>query len=138
MDKNIVSLLREDAYTIHVKFHPYTESSQAYTYVTHLPVKEGDFVIVAPQGFKEFKVVKVVGVDSDVQIEPNSDVYYKWIIDVIDFDQYNANIAKNKEVEDTLRVAYKANLRQSFAQTVLNSLPDKERAKVQRQLSKKV
>lgn len=134
MDKNIAALLREDAHTVHVLF-PYDngglgESSLArngapkmagfpndggtanqwedgrplYTYVTNLPLKPEDYVVVPARG--QFKLAMVKRVDAAVEIEPNSDMAYAWVVGVVDMANHDANIERNKEIEQTVGKAY--------------------------------
>lgn len=150
MDKNIAALLREDAKTVHVTFEEIDRDfldeveerfvttpagaklriggnagPRLYTYVTHLEVKTGDTVVVLAN--KETKLATVVRVDSEVEIEPNSNVAYKWVIDKVDLVAYEENQQRNEEIEKTVSEAYRVNLRRSFAQTVLQGVEDSRR-----------
>lgn len=153
MDKNIAALLREDTRTVHVSFELRLSdfddlegapkivkqpagskrpqgafqgpSTKLYTYVTHLPVKAGDTVIVEAAG--EIKLAHAVQVDNDVDIEPNSNIAFKWVIDKVDIAAYEENQRRNIEIERTVGDAYRNNLRRSFAQTVLAGVDDTRR-----------
>lgn len=150
MDKNIAALLREDTKTVHVSFDlgladfddledthvvakiagaPHKASTQRgvrlYTYVTHLDVAAGDTVVVQARG--EVKLVTVIKVDDQPEIEPNSDVAYQWVIDKVDMAAFQENQQRNAEIELTVGEAYRQNLRRSFAQTVLGALEDGKR-----------
>lgn len=126
MDKNIAAILREDAKTIAVQFSNENGTvSGSYTYVTHLDVKAGDYVIV-PAGNQNFwKIGEVLGVDDDLNIEPNADVKYKWIIGVIDVEAWRENQARNREIEKMLAASYRVNARQAYAQQFLSNADPK-------------
>lgn len=151
MDKNIAALLREDTKTVHVSFDlniaefeefdedvlpavvrpagspikkpaHYSNSPRLYTYVTHLPVAKGDTVVVEASG--QTKLATVIRVDAQAEIEPNSSTAYKWVIDKVDLTAYSENQERNAEIERTVGQAYRANLRRSFAQTVIGAIED--------------
>jgi hypothetical protein len=150
MDKNIAALLREDTKTVHVSFEsgladfddlddivvtskpagakavrPTPGHLRLYTYVTHLDVKRGDTVVVEAAG--EIKLANVIRVDEQAEIEPNSSVAYKWVIDKVDMVAYDENQQRNAEIERTVGEAYRQNLRRTFAQAVLGTLEDGKR-----------
>lgn len=126
MDKNIAAILREDTKTVSVAFlNENGTASRAYTYVTHLDVKAGDFVVV-PAGHHElWKIGEVLGVDEDLNIEPNADVKYKWVVSVIDAEAWRANHARNQEIEKMLTNSYRVNARQAYAQQFLTNADPK-------------
>lgn len=148
MDKNIAALLREDARTVHVLFpydnggigqndarlqgqpkvaaHPNEASKQwedgrpLYTYVTDLALKVDDYVVVPARG--QFKLAMVKRVDEGVEIEPNADITYAWVIGQVDVAGYDANLARNREIEATVGKAYQARLKRSFAEEILHGI----------------
>jgi len=148
MDKNIAALLREDARTVHVLFpydnggigqndarlqgqskvaaHPneglqqWEDGRPLYTYVTDLALKIDDYVVVPARG--QFKLAMVKRVDDAVEIEPNADMAYAWVIGLVDVAKYDANLARNKEIEATVSKAYKARLKSSFAEEILHGV----------------
>lgn len=127
MDKNIAAILREDTKTIAVKFTDDNGFSQsnAYTYITHLDLAVGDWVVV-PSGPKDMlKICEVVAVDDDLEIEPNSDLKYKWVVDVIDVKAARENRDRNKEIESMLASTYRVNARQAYAQQFLSGADPK-------------
>lgn len=148
MDKNIAALLRADARTVHVVFDagltmfddipeaPLQKGFKAaaaqvktYTYVTHIEgLARGDAVIVQAAG--EIKIAYVESVDEDVEIEPNSTVQYKWIIDRVDMAAHTANMERNSLIETEMAQAYRNNLRRSFAANVLAGLGEEHKAKL--------
>lgn len=153
MDKNIAALLREDARTVHVVFpyengglgdgsgmpktsntqlaHPnairtnagmFADGRPLYTYVTDLDLKVDDYVAVPARG--QFKIAQVKGVDSEVLIEPNSDITYAWVIDRVDAARWDANTERNRLIESTVAAAYKKRVKKSFAREILGELGD--------------
>lgn len=126
MDKNIAAILREDTKTVYVAFlNENGTSSRAYTYVTHLDVKAGDFVVVPADQHELWKIGEVLGVDEDLNIEPNADVKYKWVVSVIDADAWRENHVRNQEIEKMLTNSYRANARQAYAQQFLTNADPK-------------
>jgi hydrogenase maturation factor len=127
MDKNIAAILREDTRTISVQFvnENGMASSRNYTYITHLDVKVGDFVVVPSGGNDLWKICEVMSVDDELDIEPNADIKYKWVIDVIDKEAAHANQQRNKEIESMLAQSYHRNARQAYAQQFLSGADPK-------------
>lgn len=127
MDKNIAAILREDTKTISVQFinGEGMTSSRNYTYITHLNVAVGDFVVVPSGGGDIWKICEVTEVHDDLNIEPNSDVKFKWVIDVIDAQSARENHARNKEIEGMLAASYRVNARQAYAQQFLSGADPK-------------
>lgn len=126
MDKNIAAILREDATTCSVSF--FNENggqSRGYTYITHLPVKQGDFVIVPAGSHDLWKIGEVLSVDDELDIAPNSDIKYKWVVDVIDAEAYRENNQRNLEIEKMLAQTYRLNARQAYAQQFLQNADPK-------------
>jgi hypothetical protein len=126
MDKNIAAILREDTKTIKVKFFNQDGvcAGPSYTYITHFDVKEGDCVVVPAGADDIFKVCEVSEVNEDLDIEPNSDIKYKWVIDVVDTDSAQENFRRNKEIESMLASTYRMNARQAYAnQFLVNADP---------------
>jgi hypothetical protein len=151
MDKNIAALLREDAHTVHVSFdqvaedfddedsqptkaytsnRPKSPNAKTYTYVTDLPLVVGDTVVVEAQG--KINLAFIRRVDEDVKIAPNSGTTYRWVIAKVDMTGYEANIERNKEIEQAVSDAYRNNLRRSFAQQILSGVDDSHRESLQR------
>ncbi len=125
MDKNIAAILREDAKTCAVSFEDNGSMSKPYTYVTHLPLEVGDFVVVPCGVNNGLKIAEVVRVDNDLEIEPNSDVKYKWVADVIDVKAARENRDRNVEIERMLASSYRVNARQAYAQQFLSNADPK-------------
>ena len=70
---------------------------KTHTYVTHLDVEAGDPIVVTAAG--EVKIAYVVAGDKEVKIEPNSTREYSWVISKIDMKAYEANMARNAQIE---------------------------------------
>lgn len=159
MDKNIAALLREDAKTVHVVFTPEVELDldedstasdyikarrsakdkvrfgtnlhvKTYTYVTDLDLVRDDIIVVEAQG--RMQVAAVHAVDNEVKIDPNSDIYYQWVVAKVDMSGFEANVARNREIQTVVAQAYTKNLRKSFANQILSGLANEDEiAKVQ-------
>lgn len=151
MDKNIAAFLDESAYTVHVQFQG--TKAKEYTYVTNVAgFKAGDLVVV-PVRVRDIhsrlviagdvllsdhqdefdislKVGRITKVDDAVEIEPNSDIEYAWVIDKVDLDSYIATLERNKKLMSVAANAYKKRMRKSFATQILGEMGDDERAQV--------
>lgn len=126
MDKNIAAILREDTKTISVQFiNENGATSRNYTYITHLDVVVGDFVVVPSGGHDMWKICEVTEVHEELNIEPNSDIKYKWVVDVINAQAARDNQARNKEIESMLAASYRVNARQAYAQQFLSGADPK-------------
>ena len=111
MERNIAALMREDAKTVKVVFNG---GSKTYTYITSLDIKVGDHAVVDCGG-DGFKVVQVLEVHDDVEIEPNSDTKFKWVVAKFDLEHHKSNEAKNEQIEKLMATGYRANIRRHFA-----------------------
>lgn len=127
MDKNIAAILRSDTKTIRVMFTG-GGNPKGYTYVTNLDLAPDDLVAVYASG--EIKVATVTKVDDDLQIKPNSEMAFLWVICKIDTTEYEANSKRNAEIEKTLAVAYRANARAMYAQQMIAGAPEDQRARL--------
>lgn len=120
MDKNIAAILREDTKTVKVTFEDsYEGRSKPYTYVTNLDLVAGDRVIVASGNDTNYKMATVHSVDSDLEVQPNASLKYKWVVAKIDFEGYLKNMARNEEIEKLISKTYRTNARQAYAQQFL-------------------
>ncbi len=147
MDKNIAALMREDTRTVKVSFDQVAEefdeietpsrfstqrakapNAKQYTYVTDLPLERGDTVVVEAKGLLVVAFVREV--DDQVNIEPNSDTAYRWVVAKVDLASYAKNMERNREITDLVTEAYKANLRRSFSQQILSGIGDSQRERV--------
>ena len=121
MDKNIAAILREDAKTISVQFlnDEGMNVGNSYTYITHIEVEVGNFVVVPSGSYECLKICQVDEVHDDLNIEPNADIKYKWVADVIDLNAYQENQRRNKEIEGMLAASYRVNARAAYANQFL-------------------
>ena len=126
MERNIAALMREDAKTVEVTFNG---GSKTYTYITSLDINPGDHAIVDCGG-DGFKVVQIVGVHEDVEIEPNSDNKFKWLVAKFDLEHYKLNEAKNEQIEKVMATGYRTNIRRQFAASVMACLSDEKKAEL--------
>lgn len=127
MERNIAAIMREDAKTVEVNFGG--NSSKIYTYVTDLDVAVGDHAIVEC-GNDGLKVVQIMGVHDDLNIEPNSDIEYKWLVAKFDLEHYKLNQAKNAEIETVMATGYRNNMRRQFAASILAGLSEDKQAEL--------
>lgn len=137
MDKNILALLDSKAFTVRVQ---YQLGTAEYSFVCNLPVKVGDYVIVPTavrdnsatkfDGADRITVAKVMAVDTVVNIQPDSDIEYKWVIGVVDFTAYNATQERNKKIMTRLIEVNTQHVREQARDMVLNNLSMTERGEI--------
>lgn len=130
MDKNIAAILRDDTYTVDVNM----PDGKNLTYVTNLPVKVGDLVVL-PTNSGQYAVRPVAAVHDELRIEPNSEIEYKWIVQVLDLTEYNTNLEKNALIEKTMSSTYQKTARAAFRQSALACASDEDRVKLEAILS---
>ena len=131
MDQNIAAILREDTTTVEVA----APSGKLFTYVTNLQLKVNDMVVV-PFGTEDrLTVVPVASVHDELRIEPNSEIQYKWVVQVVDMTEYNVNLEKNALIEKTMSTTYQKTARAAFRQSTLQCVSDEDRAKLEAILS---
>lgn len=139
MDKNIAALLREDARTVHVSYFSTRQDkvgfgvnpapdAKHYTYVTHFPLVKDDKVVVMAGG--QIMLAQVMHVDDEVKIDPNDSTRYAWVIAKVDMEAHEANMARNRAIEESVADAYRLSLRRSFAEQVLGNLSKTKRLEV--------
>lgn len=126
MERNIAALMREDAKTVEVTFN---NGSKTYTYITSLDINPGDHAVVDCDS-NGLKVVQIVGVHEDVEIEPNSDTKFKWLVAKFDLEHYKLNEAKNEQIEKVMATGYRTNIRRQFAASVMACLSDEKKAEL--------
>lgn len=138
MYKNIVALLRDGVRSISVKFYGDNSDGNAtsrnYTYLTtDSNIKVGDDVVVRVGPTP--KVVLVVAVDDNLDIAPNSETEYKWVVCRIDYDPYVKLLDDNAALKKLLSKGYQANMRKQFREAFVSGLPDDLKASVSGLLS---
>lgn len=131
MDQNIAAILRDDTTTVEVAAH----NGKRYTYVTNLPVKVNDLVVVPSGAEDRLAVLPVASVHDDLRIEPNSEIQYKWVVQVVDMTNHNINLEKNALIEKTMATTYQKTARAAFRQSALACASDEDRAKLEAILS---
>lgn len=141
MDKNIAALLREDCRTIRVRFENDREGqsgfSKEYTYVTDLDsITVGDYVLVETSNRQLPRIASVSGVDQGVNITPNAEFRYSWVMAKIDLTQHQVNQERNLRIEASVAEAYKNNLRRSYAQQILSGVDETKQLELKALLSK--
>lgn len=119
MERNVAAMLRADARTCVVRF---PSSEKGYLYVTHLDIAVGDDVVVPANG--TLVVVRVIEVHDTVRLEPNDPTKFKWVAAKIDRVAIEESEARNAHIEEVVQLAYKNNLRRSFAAQVLSGLDE--------------
>jgi len=126
MDKNIAAILREDTKTCSVAFVNENGSmSSPYTYITHIDLEVGNYVVVPAGNNNVLKIAEVLSVDNELEIEPNSDIKYKWVVDVIDLKSARENRERNSAIEGMLAASYRVNARQAYAHQFLSNADPK-------------
>lgn len=110
-----------------------------FTYVTNIPNLQPGMLVAVPVATREpsswtekhlgsvfpnrVGVAVVMAVDSEVTIEPDSEIRYSWVIGTVDLAHYNSVIDRNRVIESQYASAYKHNARRQFADAVLAQLP---------------
>lgn len=122
MDKNLAALLRDDTRTIKVQFET---NGQQYTYVTELDLQVGDHVVVTAR--EQLKVVQVVQVDDELDIQPNGSIAYQWVVGKVDMTQHQARTERNRQITDAVAKTYRKQMRKAFAEQILADLPAESR-----------
>ena len=107
--------------------------TQLYTYVadgdTVAALSASSIVVVLAKG--KPSLARVVEIDDGCKIEPNSDMQFGWVIDVVDTTRYDALMIKNAEIEAKVAEVYRSNLRKSFRSQVLGDLSDEGRLQIE-------
>ena len=143
MEKNLAALMRTDTKTIEVAFiqdkfkdelqndvtllgKDYTLSHNNYTYVSDIPdLKVADLVVVYAVGIPKIAVVQAI--HDDLEIKPNDNSQYKWVVQKLDFTAYRENIKKNNVINSTVSKAYRKNTRKQFASILMAELGEEDR-----------
>lgn len=142
MDKNIAAILREDAHTVSVTFATDFEpdvpfGGRCYTYVTDVHLEAGDLVVVEVQSGTKLSLGRVVKVDDDLNIEPNSDIKYSWIVARVDTKTHSENMVRNAAIEKSIGSSYRKQMRRAMANQILSDMPESGKVEMQRLLGVK-
>jgi hypothetical protein len=136
--KHLYSLLDDSYTTIKVSFSvsdnspdtehyvaPTNHSSQRATYTYKIAKSVGikvhdRCVVMVPGGLK---IVRVVKVDETPDIDIDAGHDYKWVVQKIDLEAYQAQIDKEKMFADTMLQVERAKQRESLITDFKNGLP---------------
>lgn len=118
---NMISLLQKDFYTIGVKF----DGAQVYTYKVPNKVKleVGDYVVTKSPA-AGFGIAKVVRVDVVAQIDPHANYEYKWIVQKVERDAYDAQVKLESELKKELLQVETAHQRELLVDKMSKHLPE--------------
>lgn len=96
-------------------------TGRRYTYITDMrDLTVGDTVVVPVKA--SIGLAFIVSVDEDVDIEPDDDVEYRWVVAKVDMKPYQENMRRNAEINALLAKAKKQNMRDAFREVALRSL----------------
>lgn len=147
MDKNIAAFIRDNTKTVGVRFFKdynesgsnnlmslslgdknYRLSDKEYTYVTMEDFQIGDYAVVIVAEVP--KVVVVTRVDDDLDITPNEEIQYKWIVCRVGFEEHTKRMKENAELSKTLAKGYQRNMKNSFRKVLIENLGEEEQNKI--------
>lgn len=146
MDKNIAAFIRDNTKTIGVRFFKdykdsdtsiinlglgdknYRLSDEEYTYVTMEDFQVGDYAIVVVAEVP--KIVVVTRVDDDLDITPNDEIQYKWVVCKVSFEEHTKRMKENAELSKTIAKGYQRNMKNSFRKVLIENLGEEEQAKI--------
>ena len=94
---NVLLATNEQFKFVLVKFQDEHNDLKLYTYKTTEDVEEGNYAIVFTPSNK-YEVVKVVSVHSPLEVDFEVKYSYKWIVQVLDTNKYESNIALEKSI----------------------------------------
>lgn len=90
---HILSLLQDNYSTVGVSFSQASDTvSKLYAYKTRLPLVVGDMCVV--EVGTELKVVRVTELHDFPNIDLDSNIEYKWIIQKVEREEYDSQLAK--------------------------------------------
>lgn len=97
--QNAINLLEEDVKYVKVRFLV-NDNGQSYTYKHRGEINDGDLaVVVTPSGTPA--LVSVVGFDDVTDLQPG--ITYKWLVQRIDFKEYDGLCLREVEARKALR-----------------------------------
>lgn len=138
--KNLAALLDETTIIVQVAFTD--TDARRYTYYCNIPnVSVGDMLVVPVRLTEKYQDQRVTADNWDYLSQPKLAVVksiekdiapefqqeYAWAIQKVDFSAYIALMDRNDEIESTVAMSYKQNLRRSFAATFLAGLSDESK-----------
>lgn len=133
-EKNAAAFLRDNSRSVSVTFVGEGASSKHYTYVTTLDLKKDDYVVVPARD--NYALAKVMNAADTLEIDPNSDTKYRWVVAKVDFSEYNDLLTGNEKLEAILRDAYQANAKKAFRDVLMQSLGAGDKKEVNQLLGK--
>lgn len=125
---HMIALLQTGYTTIKVQLGGPTGS--LYTYKAPLGLIEGDQVVVEMPG-GHMRVLDVVKVDETPQIDVDSDIDYKWVVQKVDKTQYNELLAKEEEAKQLIIQQEMAKKRKELVEEHLGALAPKKRKELE-------
>lgn len=129
IDPNIAAIMRDDATTVEVNFGITCEGH--YTYITSIKLEVDDYVVVPNKSSTGFTVGQVVAVHDDLQLPPNSDITFKWVVSKVDTTAYKENMERNATIEQAVAEAYQTNARKSMRAAVMAGMDSDAAARLQ-------
>lgn len=114
-EAQILNLLKDNYYTVKVKFQQGSNNPEGYTYKVpnNVELKVGDLVVVKSP-FKGFTVAAVCEVHEFPEIENDQGYSYKWIANKVEVDAYEERCEKEYEITRKLYQLRKAQERKTI------------------------
>lgn len=129
---HMLALMQDNMTTVSVSF-PDGGKSQSYTYKCTLEQaanmkerikKDGLCHVIVPQGINGFKIAIAKSVDDTAQIDLDANYAYKWIVGVVEYNEYNETIKREMAAHELMRQAernkQKLSLMESFGMELGN------------------
>lgn len=132
VDPNIAAIMREDTRTVDVKLNGVSEN---LTYVTDLNLELDDLVVLPNKAGTGYNVGVVTGVHDDLQIPPNSEIVFKWVVSKLDLTAYKASMGRNATIEQAVSDAYQNNARRTVRAAVMAGMDDKAKRTLEAAIS---
>ncbi|WNO48502.1 hypothetical protein [Achromobacter phage SE2] len=122
--QSAINLLETGVKYPKVRFIGTEDSGREYTYKHRGDVKVGDFAaVVVPSG--HVKLVQVVDFDDAANLQPN--VRYKWLVQVINMDNYEELVAREDAARENLRMTIADRTRKEQLNNLLGELGESPR-----------
>jgi hypothetical protein len=98
--KQLVHLIQQGYTTVKVSFRMDGVANNLYTYKTNIALEPDDIVVVPARG--EFKTAQVITVDKEPEIDLDSDIDYKWVVQKVDGAAWEELNRKERELAKTI------------------------------------
>ena len=120
----LAALLNENVKAVGVQFSGYAPET-IYAYKTTLDLNIGDIVVVPSLSKQtdEIKYSVAEVVTFDVEIDHESRLTYRWVVDRVNFDMYDDTINKEEDMIETVKVAEREKKKKTIAETLMEHLP---------------